>query len=140
MTGRETYCPTDMKPTLVARLRKGARIPLVRELSPPSHVVDSLLPQPAVPEGDCFIVINRRGQCWDGVSWTASWCDAVKFRRPDPAFELCEEAAGEAEQTTGESGMVCYIPPDTPASFLLAAIPDLSQVDLRDFARKPDVC
>lgn len=93
-----------------------------------------------MPQGDCFVVVNCRGECWDGSRWVALWGDAVQFRRPAPAYELCEAAAREAKQRTGETGMVCYIPPDTPASFVLAPVPDLSQVDLRDFARKPEVC
>lgn len=139
-----TYCPTAMKPTLVARRRQGARRPLDSELGPPRRISDGLLllprTEPVVAEGDCFIVISTRGKCWDGGGWTDSWCDAVQFRRPDPAYELCEAAAREAEQLTGVSGMVCYIPPGTPAAFMLAPIPDLSQVDLRDLARKPEVC
>jgi hypothetical protein len=93
-----------------------------------------------IPQGDCFVVGNCRGECWDGARWVALWSDAVQFRRPDPAYELCEAAALEAKQLTGEAAMVCYIPPGTPAFFVLAPIPDLSQVDLRDFARKPEVC
>jgi len=93
-----------------------------------------------MPQGDCFVVANGRGECWDGARWVALWSDAIQFRRPDPAYELCEAAARDARELTGEAGMVCYIPPGTPASFVLAPVPDLSQVDLRDFARKPEVC
>ena len=74
------------------------------------------------------------------MGWTASWCDAIQFRRPAAAYESCDEAAREAKQLTGEAGVICYIPPGTPASFILVPFPDLSQVDLRDFARKPEVC
>lgn len=80
------------------------------------------------------------GKCWNGAEWVADWGDATQFRRPDPAYELCEAAAREAEEVTGIAGMVCYIPSGTPASLVLSPIPDLSQVDLRDFARKPEVC
>lgn len=90
--------------------------------------------------GDCFVVVNSRGHCWDGESWIEDWCRAVQFRRPDPAYELCEQAAKEAETLTGVPSAVCYLPPGTPASLALAAFPDLSQVDLRDLARKPEVC
>lgn len=93
-----------------------------------------------MPQGDCFVVVNCRGECWDGSQWIALWTNAVHFRRPEPAYELCEAAAREAKELTGEAGMVCYLPPGTPASFVLAPVPDLSQVDLRDFARKPEVC
>lgn len=86
---------------------------------------------------DCFIVVNRRGQCWDGKRWVALWCDAVKYRRPDHAYELCEQEAKNAEMLTGVPGMVCYIPPGTPA-LPLAPIPVVH--DLRDFARRPEVC
>jgi hypothetical protein len=99
-----------------------------------------LRPIDGVSQGDCFVVVNGRGECWDGARWVALWSDAVQFRRPDPAYEFCEAATREAKELTGEAGMVCYIPPGTPASFVLAPIPDLSQVDLRDFARKPEVC
>lgn len=137
-----TYRPTDMKPPLVARRRKGARLPFASELRPTRRVADALLllprPTPAVVQGDCFIVINRQGKCWNGEDWTDSWCDAIQFRRPDPAYELCEAAAHEAAEFTGVAGMVCYIPPGTPASFVLSPIPDLSQVDLRDFSLKPE--
>jgi hypothetical protein len=93
-----------------------------------------------MPEGDCFVAVNGRGECWDGARWVSLWSDAVQFRRPDPAYELCQQAAREAERETGNAGMVCYIPPGTPASLVLSPFPDLSQVDLRDFARKPEVC
>lgn len=93
-----------------------------------------------MPEGDCFVVINCRGQCWDGARWVALWSDGVQFRRPDPAYELCEQEAREAERVTGIAGTVCYIPPSTPASLVLSPFPDLSQVDLRDLALKPEVC
>lgn len=93
-----------------------------------------------IPQGDCFVVINGRGECWDGVRWIALWSDAVQFRRPDPAYELCQQSAREAERVTGIAGTVCYIPPGTPASLVLSPFPDLSQVDLRDLARRPEVC
>lgn len=136
-----TYLPTDMTPPLVERRQKCASIPLASELGLPRRACEDslLLPWvvPVVVEGDCFIVISMEGKCWDGAGWTDSWCDAIQFRRPDPAYELCEAAAREAEQLTGVAGMVCYIPPGTPMSFVLAPIPDLSQMDLRDFARNP---
>lgn len=93
-----------------------------------------------MPQGDCFVVVNCRSECWDGRRWVREWTQAVQFRRPDPAYELCETAAREAERFTGVAGVVCYIPPGTPAGFVLAPFPDLSQVDLRAFARKPEVC
>lgn len=93
-----------------------------------------------MPEGDCFVVVNFRGQCWDGTRWVALWSDGVQFRRPDPAYELCEQAAQEAEHATGIAATVCYIPPGTPASHVLCPFPDFSQVDLRDLALKPEVC
>jgi hypothetical protein len=89
--------------------------------------------------GDCFVVVNRRGECWDGKRWVTLWCDAIQFRRPDPAYELCEQAAREAERVSSITGAVCYIPPgSTPVP--LSPFPDLSQVDLRDLARSPEVC
>ncbi len=91
------------------------------------------------PVGDCFVVVNCGGECWDGERWVKGWWEAVQFRRPEPAYELCERAAREATGITGVDGLVCYIPPGTP-SIALAPFPDLSQVDLRDFARKPEVC
>lgn len=91
------------------------------------------------PPGDCFVVVNCGGECWDGERWVKGWWQAVQFRRPEPAYELCERAAREATVVTGVAGLVCYIPPGTPPS-ALAPFPDLSQVDLRDFARKPEVC
>lgn len=100
-------------------------------------------PAPRLPpelcEGDCFVVVNAQGRCWDGVRWTARWCDAVQYRRPDHAYELCEQEAKAAEMATGIPGVVCYIPPGTPP-LALFPFPDLSQVDLRDLARKPEVC
>jgi len=90
--------------------------------------------------GDCFVVVNSLGKCWDGAAWVNGWCMVLQFRRPDPAYELCQQAACEAKRLTGVAGVVCYIPPGTPASFRLVAFPDLSQVDLRDFALKPEVC
>lgn len=93
-----------------------------------------------IPQGDCFVAVNCRGECWDGTRWVALWSDAVQFRRPDPAYELCEQAAREAERATGIAGVACYIPPGTPASLVLLPFPDLSQVDLRDLALKPEVC
>lgn len=94
---------------------------------------------PQSKPGDCFVVVNGRGQCWGGVAWVDGWCNALQFRRPTPAYEMCERAAREAERMTGVAGVVCYIPPGTPPTSL-APFPDLSQVDLRDFARNPDVC
>lgn len=93
-----------------------------------------------LPEGDCFVVVNCHSECWDGERWTRGWTQAVQFSRPDPAYELCEKAAREAEQLTGVAGVVCYIPPGTLPSAPLVPFPDLSQVDLRDLARKPEVC
>lgn len=90
--------------------------------------------------GDCFVVVNCRGECWDGSRWVLQWSDGVQFRRPDAAYELCEQAAREAERVTGIVAGVCYIPPGMPASLGLFPFPDLSQVDLRDLALKPEVC
>lgn len=90
--------------------------------------------------GDCFVVVNCRGECWDGECWVKGWDDAVQFRRPDPAFELCEQMAREAEELTGVAGMVCYIAPGTPQTFTLVPFTDLSQLDLRDLARSPERC
>lgn len=92
------------------------------------------------PSGDCFVVLNCRGDCWDGDEWVKDWWRAIHFRRPDPAYELCDQAAREAERRTGVVGVVCYIPAGTPASARVAPFPDLSQVDLRDLARSPEVC
>jgi len=93
-----------------------------------------------LPQGDCFVVVNGHGECWDGARWVALWRDAMQFRRPDPAYELCEQAAREAEIAAGIAAAVCYIPPGTPATHVLSSFPDLSQVDLRDLALKPEVC
>src|SRR5436309_612874 len=76
--------------------------------------------------GDCFVVVNCRGLCWNGSAWVRSWSNAIQFRRPDAAYELCEEAAAEADRVTGVAGMVCYIPPGTSASLVLSAFLDLS--------------
>lgn len=132
-----------MKPTIASRPRKGGRVSHAFDIGRPRRAV-SATGSPSVQTegsgGDCFIVINRRGQCWDGAAWVDSWCEAIQYRRPDPAYEMCEEAAHDAEQRTGTAGMVCYIPAGTPSSFVLAPVPDLSQVDLRAFARSPEVC
>lgn len=93
-----------------------------------------------MPHGDCFVVVNHLGECWDGQQWVNGWGQAVQFRRPDPAYELCEQAAGEAERRSGMAGVVCYIPPGTLPSTALVPFPNLTQVDLRDFARNPEVC
>ena len=95
------------------------------------------LAQPAL--GDCFVVVNRYGQCWDGARWIDGWGDAVQYRRPDHAFEMCEVEAKAAEMVTGVAGSVCYIPPGTPPH-ALAPFPDLTHVDLRGLALKPEVC
>ena len=87
--------------------------------------------------GDCFVVVNSRGRCWDGMAWIDGWYLAVQFRRPDPAYEMCDEAAADAEGLTGIPGMVCYIPPGTPVSLLLQPFPDYSTVDLRVLGRPP---
>ena len=89
--------------------------------------------------GDCFVVVNRHGHCWDGTEWVAHWRKAIQYRRPDHAYELCEMEAKAAEMATGISGSVCYIPPGT-SSHALTPFPDLSQVDLRAFALKPELC
>lgn len=104
--------------------RAASRLPLIAEM----------------PQGDCFVVVNCRGQCWDGARWVALWSDGLQFRRPDPAYELCEEAARKAERVSGIAGTVCYIASGTPASLGLSPFPDLSQMDLRDLALKPEVC
>ncbi len=93
-----------------------------------------------VLQGDCFIVVNHDGECWDGKSWVARWTDAIRFQRPDPAYELCKEAVDDAERITGVAGEVCYIPPGTPSSFVLSPFPDFSQVDFRDLALSPELC
>jgi hypothetical protein len=107
--------------------------PEIRAASRPGVIAE-------LPRGDCFVVINCRSECWDGERWVRSWTQAVQFRRPDPAYELCEKAAREAEQLTAQTGVVCYIPPGTLPSAPLVPFPDLSRVDLRDLARKPEVC
>ena len=89
--------------------------------------------------GDCFVVVNRHGRCWDGAKWIDGWCGAVQHRRPEHAFEVCEQEAKAAEMATGIAGSVCYIPPGTP-DHALAPFPDLSHVDLRDFALRPELC
>jgi hypothetical protein len=132
-----------MKPTTSSRPRKGGRVSHAFDIGPPRRAVSAAGSSPAQAElfgGDCFIVINRRGQCWGGSAWVDCWCEAIQFRRPNPAYELCADAAHEAEQLTGTAGMVCYIPAGTPASYVMAPVPDLSQVDLRDFALSPEVC
>lgn len=132
-----------MKPTIASRPRKGGRVANAFDIRRPSRAVSAKGTSPVQAEvsgGDCFIVINRRGECWDGAVWVKSWCEAVQYRRPDPAYEMCEEEAHDAEQRTGTAGMVCYIPAGTLPSFVLAPVPDLSQVDLRAFARSPEVC
>jgi hypothetical protein len=90
--------------------------------------------------GDCFVVAASDGRCWGGDRWVLLWSAARQFRRPDRAYELCEREAREAGRRSGTAGMVCYIPPATPASFVLAQVPDLSQVDLRALARRPEAC
>ncbi len=110
------------------------------QLSPDVRAASRLRLIAGMAQGDCFVVVNCRGQCWDGARWVALWSDGVQFRRPDPAYELCEQAAREAERVTGIAGTVCYIPPSTPASLVLSPFPDFSQVDLRDLALKPEVC
>jgi hypothetical protein len=62
-------------------------------------------------DGDVFVVTNNKGECWDGERWVVGWARALQFRRPDPAFELCAEAAREAERLTGVSGTVTYVQP-----------------------------
>ena len=94
-------------------------------------------PASLTAEGDCCVVVNSRGECWDGKGWVAGWGRAVQFRRPAPAYEMCEEAAREAERVTGVAGLVCYILPGTLPSAVLDAFPDLSGVDLREFSRPP---
>jgi hypothetical protein len=86
--------------------------------------------------GECFVVVNRHGQCWDGTRWVALWTNAIRYRRPDHAYELCEQAAA-AEMVTGVAGVVCYIPPGTPSHPFL---PFRVIHDLRDLALKPEVC
>jgi hypothetical protein len=87
--------------------------------------------------GDCFVVVNSQGQCWDGAKWVALWCDAIQHRRPEHAYELCEAEAKAAEMVAGVAASVCYIPPGTPP-FPLAPFPVLH--DLRGLARNPDRC
>lgn len=87
--------------------------------------------------GDCFVVINCRGECWDGVRWVALWTEAVQYRRPGFAYELCEQEAKSAEMVSGVPGVVCYIPPGTPS---LPLRPFTVLHDLRDLARRPEVC
>lgn len=118
----------DARRVLVAPVRT-----FPRPKSVGTGVVDS------IGSGDCFVVVNGRGQCWDGAAWVDGWGNALQFRRPSPAYEMCEQAAREAEYLSGVTGVVCYVPPGTPPTFL-APFPDLSQADLRDFARRPDVC
>ncbi len=112
---------------------------LLARAAPQTNAAGRLRLIAGMPQGDCFVVVNCRGECWDGERWVEGWGQGVQFRRPDPAYELCEMAAKEAEMVTGVAGSVCYIPPGMP-SHTLAPFPDLSQVDLRDFALKPEVC
>src|SRR6266481_1434230 len=39
---------------------------------------DSLWLIAGAPQGDCFIVINCRGECWDGERWVKGWRQAVQ--------------------------------------------------------------
>jgi hypothetical protein len=61
--------------------------------------------------GDLFVVSNARDECWDGERWVVGWGRALQFKRPAAAYELCEEAAREAERLTGVRGAVTYIQP-----------------------------
>lgn len=89
--------------------------------------------------GDCFVVVNRHGACWGGSAWVPLWCDALQFRRPDHAYELCEQEAKHAEMLLGVPGSVCYIPPGTPA-LPLAPFPPLHDLRGLGLARRPERC
>ena len=82
--------------------------------------------------GDCFVVAASDGRCWSGEKWVGLWSTARQFRRPDRAYELCEQEAREAERRTGTAGVVCYIPRGTPPTMPLAPFTNYSQVDLRE--------
>jgi hypothetical protein len=84
-----------------------------------------------MPEGDCFVVVNAKGECWDGKAWAANWGRALKFRRPAPAYEMCVEEARGAEQQTGVKGLAAYIPPGA-SDTRLDGFEDPSDVVLRD--------
>lgn len=83
--------------------------------------------------GDCFVVINNQGKCWDGTTWVNLWSQALQFRRPDPAYEMCEQEAGKARSQTGIKGVVAYITADASEE-ALDPFEDLSDVDLRAFS------
>jgi hypothetical protein len=136
---RQVRLPAHARRSLDDSLPSSQHHPLARS-APGIRAASRLRLIEGTPQGDCFIVVNCRGECWDGAQWVAVWSDAMQFRRPDPAYELCERAVREAESVMGIAGVVCYIPPGTPASLVLLPFPDLSQVDLRDLALKPEVC
>jgi hypothetical protein len=74
-------------------------------------------------EGDCFEVINSRGEYRDGIGWVPGWDGAIQFRLPTPAHEMCDVATREAKRLTNVSGVVGYIPPGTPSSVVPHASP-----------------
>ena len=86
----------------------------------------------SVWSGDCLVVASPDGRCWSGEGWVSLWSTARQFRRPDRAYELCEQEAREAERRSGTAGVVCYIPLGTPPTMPLAAFTNYSQIDLRE--------
>jgi hypothetical protein len=84
---------------------------------------------------ECPVVAAADGRCWDGDGWVGLWSAARQFRRPDRAYELCEQESRAAERRSGVAGVICYIPPGTPSTMPLATFTDYSRVDLRGFAQ-----
>lgn len=86
-----------------------------------------------VLSGDCFVVAAPDGRCWNGAHWVGLWSAARQFRRPDRAYELCEQEAKVAERRTGTAAVVCYIPRGTLPTMPLVPFTDYSRVDLRNW-------
>jgi hypothetical protein len=63
--------------------------------------------------GDCFVVVNKDGESWDGEKWVNSWTEALQFRGHLPgqgdAYERCEREALRAFTVSGRNSSVAYI-------------------------------
>jgi hypothetical protein len=74
---------------------------------------------PTSVEGNCFVVVNDLGQVWDGNEWVKTWPYGLQYRRPDPAYEMCDEERQRAHKLTGRPTYVFYVTSFLPPNVVI---------------------
>ena len=123
--------------------------PVVQQDTPTANVSTVTQPEPADKKaseeselGDCFVVVNSRGQCWSGRLAGRCVEHGPSVPPPGPCLRVCAPASSPRGGADYRRGRAWWLHPARHARLARPwpPSPTLSQVDLRDFARKPEVC